>query len=127
MRALRVFGVLVLCLLVPGLVAAQTPPPPVHTSGPPPTVYVCTAGGQVVAVNGGTGAASVLFPANFTSDGTFNDCVIGPDGWLYIAKANQIVRINPSSPGNSDDQVATLPSSAGDARGLSFNITTLYI
>jgi hypothetical protein len=123
MRALRIVGVLVSCLLVPGVVAAQ-----VHTSGPAPTVYVCTAGGQVVTVDGATGAASVLFPANFSSDGSFNDCVVGPDGWLYIAKANQIVRINPSvTTANVDDPVATLPSGAGDARGLSFNITTLYI
>jgi hypothetical protein len=122
MRALRIVGVLVSCLLVPGVVAAQ-----VHTSGPAPTVYVCTAGGQVVSVNGATGSASVLF----TGPGaTYNDCVLGPDGWLYISKANQIVRINPDlAPSSIVEEPVGNPllQSAGEARGLSFNITTLYI
>jgi hypothetical protein len=85
-----------------------------------PAVYVCTPAAQVVAVNGTTGAAAVIY----TGSGTFDDCVLGPDGRLYVANDTQVLRFDPLHPTSTDEFVATLPTGA---RGLSFNVTTLYV
>ena len=44
-------------------------------------MYVCTAAAQVVKIYGATGAKTLF--ANGT--GSFDDCVVGPDGDPYIA------------------------------------------
>ena len=106
------------CLLAPTLALSQ----PVPLT--PPVVYVCTAAAQVVRVTGGT---SEVFA---TGTGVFDDCVLGPDGALYVANlqpTNQpkIIRVDLSAgdPGAITD-VATLPSRA---RGLAFNVNRLYV
>jgi sugar lactone lactonase YvrE len=85
-----------------------------------PTIYVSTFnGGQILAINGTTGATSVLFtggvppvivPASFAPE----DLVVGPDGMLYICDSlnRTIWRFNPGlSPSSTNPQVvATFPS-----------------
>lgn len=86
----------------------------------PATVYVCTAAGQVLAVDGGSGLTSVLYsrPA-----ATFDDCVLGPDGRLYISSGSTVRRVAFGAPA-TDELVTTLPSAA---RGLAFNVADLYV
>ena len=92
-----------------------------------PVVYVCTPEGQVLEVNGTT--ARVLAPRG----GAFDDCVLGPDGWLYISEVvagdpapNRIVRLDPDSTAPQLGLVATLPNAAAP-RGLAFNITAANV
>jgi len=102
-----------LMLVIPATVLAQSPP----------VVYVCTPDGQVLEVNGT--AARVLAPPG----GAFDDCVVGPDGWLYISEVlagdvspNRIERLDPNGPAPQLQLVATLPN-ASAPRGLAFNVT----
>ena len=69
---------IVLLLIAPAKASAATFP-----TRPPgsPDVYVCTAAAQVVKIYGATGAKTLF--ANGT--GSFDDCVVGPDGDPYIA------------------------------------------
>jgi hypothetical protein len=83
-------------------------------------VYVCTQAAQVVAVNATTKVAEVIY----TGSGSFSDCALGPDGRLYVANDSQVIRFDPQDPYGTDETVATLLSAA---RGLSFNVTTLYV
>lgn len=86
-----------------------------------PAVYICTPTSQVLAVDGTTGATSLLY----TGAGVFHDCVLGPDGRLYIANDNNILRINPTNTSESS-LVNSLPLSF-TPRSLAFNVSTLYI
>jgi hypothetical protein len=94
----------------------------------PATFYVCTAAAQVVEVSqDDTGTASTVIA---TGTGSFSDCVVGPDGGLYIGNDTQIVRIYPGVGATphvitSADVVASGLTSP--ARALSFNVWTLYI
>jgi hypothetical protein len=88
-----------------------------------PLVYVCTPDGQVLEVNGSAGRV-IASPG-----GAFDDCVVGPDGWLYISQVltgdvapNRIVRLDPASAAPPLQLVATLPN-ASAPRGLAFNVT----
>jgi hypothetical protein len=90
-----------------------------------PTAYVCTPDGQILKVNG-TAATVIL-----SGGGAFDDCVFGPDGRVYVSEflandpaPNRIERVDPDSASPMLEMVAALPSAP---RGLSFNITTLYI
>ena len=74
--------------VLPTALAALLLPPAVAIAQP--TLYVCTPAAQVLQVNGTTGTTSVLF----TGSGTFHGCVLGPDGRLYIANDNKIMRLN---------------------------------
>jgi hypothetical protein len=85
-----------------------------------PIVYVCTQAAQVVAVDATTKVATVIY----TGSGSFSDCALGPDGRLYIANGSQVLRLDPQDASNTDETVATFATAA---RGLSFNITTLYV
>jgi len=115
------FAFLGALLIAPAIASAALPPGPQGS----PTVYVCTADAQVLKIDGTTGASTVY--AN--GAGTFDDCVVGPDGQLYIANGSKIVRLDLSGTALSSTPVtvATLPSNAGAARGLAFNLSTLYI
>ena len=108
MRRIYALPALAALLVAPGEASAQ------------PTVYVCTPAAQVVAVDATTGAAAVIY----TGSGSFNDCALGPDGRLYVANDSQVLRFDPQHPAATDEPVATLPTAA---RGLSFNVTTLYV
>jgi len=108
MRTLKALPALAALLLAPGEATAQ------------PTVYVCTPAAQVVSVDATTKAAAVIYQGS----GSFGDCALGPDGRLYVANDNQVVRFDPQDPYGTDETVATLLSAA---RGLSFNVTTLYV
>jgi hypothetical protein len=108
MRFLRALPALAALLLVPAEAIAQ------------PTVYVCTQAAQVVAIDATTKAAAVIY----SGSGSFDDCALGPDGRLYVANGNQVLRFDPQNAFGTDEPVATLPTAA---RGLSFNITTLYV
>jgi hypothetical protein len=108
MRLLKALPALAAVLLAPGEAAAQ------------PTVYVCTPAAQVVAVDATSKAATLIY----TGSGAFSDCALGPDGRLYVANGNQVLRFDPANATGTDETVATFLSAA---RGLSFNITTLYV
>ena len=81
MRRASVASIVVLPI-APARASAGTFP-----TGPPgsPEVYVCTAAAQVVKIYGATGAKTLF--ANGTR--SFDDCVVGPDGDLYIANGLQ--------------------------------------
>jgi hypothetical protein len=92
-----------------------------------PLVYLCTPDGQILKVNGTT--ATVIL----SGGGAFDDCVLGPDGRLYVSEVvagdpapNRIERVNPAPVSGSPtlERIATLPSAP---RGLAFNISTLFI
>lgn len=93
------------------------------------TAYVCTPQGQVLkqAVNadGSPGVMEVLY----TGTGGFDDCVVGPDGWLYIASGAHILRLDPSSAGSAAASAAYLSGTPlpSHARSLAFNVSTLYV
>jgi hypothetical protein len=110
MRKLKALPALAALLLAPAEAAAQ------------PTVYVCTQAAQVVAVNATTKVAEVIY----TGSGSFSDCGLGPDGRLYIANDSQVIRFDPANPPPSG-QVETVAAFSSAARGLSFNVTTLYV
>jgi hypothetical protein len=105
--------------LLPGVAAAQ------------PVVYVCTQAAQVVKVD------ATNLPATtgviYNGSGSFNDCVFGPDGKLYVANqtatSNQVIRFDPASPPPSGQAqvVTTATALASAARSLRFNVTTLYV
>jgi hypothetical protein len=116
MSVSRALPALALLALLPGVAAAQ------------PVVYVCTQAAQVVKVD------ATNLPATtgviYNGLGSFNDCVFGPDGKLYVSQSatsssHQVIRFNPVTPPASGQAeiVATLSSAA---RGLAFNVTTLY-
>jgi hypothetical protein len=106
MRLLLPFGLAVV-LLAPALASAQ------------PNLYVCTPSAQVLTINGTTGALLDVF----TGTGTYHGCVLGPDGLLYIANDNNILRLNPTTHANS-----FLPGPLSfTPRDLAFNVSTLYI
>jgi hypothetical protein len=107
-------------LLLPVTLAAVLLAPAAASAQP--TLYVCTPTAQVLTVDGTSGATGVLY----TGAGSFHDCVLGPDGWLYIANDTNIVRVNATtgSPSPAPLNSSPLPSAA---RGLAFNVTTLYI
>ena len=111
-------AVLASLLLASAAIGAESPAGPQSS----PSFYVCTADAQVIKY--AAGVASIA--ANGT--GTFDDCVVGPDGGVYIANGAQVVRFYPSDsplPVTITDVVASgLPSAA---RGLAFNVKTLYI
>lgn len=99
---------------------------PVPTTGGPvgtPVVYVCTADATVLRLVGNAKPEQIA-----AGTGTFDDCVYGPDGYLYISNGRRVVRIDPTStarrPPAPEEAVKGLPS---DARGLAFNGPTLYI
>ena len=108
MRPLKALPALAALLLAPGQATAQ------------PTVYVCTPAAQVVAVDATTKAAAVIY----NGSGTFSDCALGPDGRLYVANGSQVLRFDPQNALRTHETVAALTSAA---RGLSFNVTTLYV
>ncbi len=128
MRA--VITVAALALLGASTVATAQPGPIPYpgNTGVHPVAYICTASAQVVRVTtpGGVATASVF--AN--GIGVFDDCVVGPDGLLYVANGQQDrqtrsyqIRVF----GNFAD-VATLPNlglrlgkQRHSARGLAFN------
>ena len=119
MRAISALPVLITMLLVPATAAAQT------------TMYVCTPAKQILKVVDGPGltvTTTVLYSNSL--DAPYDDCVVGPEGLLYVSSGSNILALNPLSlPSNAvaTPAVATLPPAAGDARGLAFNVTTLYI
>jgi len=82
-----------------------------------PTLYVCTPSAKILKVN--AGPPSVVF----SGTGTFEDCVLGPDGLLYIANDNSILRV--STDGASSSVIASGLSFR--VKSLAFNVTTLYI
>jgi hypothetical protein len=86
-----------------------------------PDVYVCTADATVLRVSGKLHTRLVA-----KGSGSFDDCVFGPDGLLYISNGTQIVRTGVSGWTTSTPAVVVggLPS---EARGLAFNGNTLYI
>src|SRR5919108_2878803 len=99
MRNVRWVIALTLLLITPGAALAQTAP----------TVYVCTPDGQIVRANDRTVILS--------GGGAFDDCVLGPDGRLYISEVvtgsspNRIVRVDPDSASPTRETIATtLPS-----------------
>lgn len=117
MRVVRVLAVVAAAFSVPGVGFAQT------------KAYVCTPTAQVIeqSVNadGSAAAAQVLF----TGTGAFDDCVLGPDGWLYVANGSNILRLDPANPATAAASAVyvnptPLPSTA---RGLAFNVSTLYV
>jgi len=69
---------------------------------------------------------AVLFTAGEGT--TFDDCVVGPDGWLYLSTAvgstYSVQRLNLSNVSGGLELLTTLTSKA---RGLAFNVATLYI
>src|SRR5207302_1270405 len=81
MRPLPILAALSVVLLAPALADAQ------------PTTYVCTPAAQVLTVDGTSGATAVLY----TGSGSFSDCVLGPDGWLYVSNGTSILRFDPTS------------------------------
>lgn len=109
MRSFRTLTALAAMLLAPGAAAAQ------------PTAYICTPTGQVLTVNGTTGTTAVIY----TGSGGFDDCVVGPDGWLYVSNDFNILRLDPASP--SSVEFVTSPSLPSKAMGLAFNVATLYV
>jgi hypothetical protein len=96
-------------LLAPGVAAAAGP-----------TLYVCTPTAQILTVDVTSKATAVLF----TGSGTFSDCVLGPDGWIYVANGTNIIRVNQAGTASPTPVASSLGS---EARGLAFNVTTLYI
>jgi hypothetical protein len=129
MRAVVTVAALAL-LLAPTTATAQ----PVSYPGNPgwhPVAYICTAAAQVVRVttNASGGVASAIVYANGAS-GSFDDCVVGPDGFLYVANGNKIVKIDlsetslPTTP--ESPAVAELTPSSRRIRGLAFNGNVLY-
>jgi hypothetical protein len=116
MRVLRVLLWLAPFSVIPAVAEAQT------------TAYICTADAQVVRQTANpapaTGGTSVWYTGG--KKASFDDCVVGPDGWLYISSGSSILRISlevPTAPGGA--AALTLLESA--ARGVAFNGTTLYI
>jgi hypothetical protein len=113
----RALPALALLALLPNIAAAQ------------PVVYVCTQAAQVVKVDATNLPASTSVLYNGL--GSFNDCIFGPDGKLYVSQSatsssHQVIRFDPASPpgsGLAETVATTLPSAA---RGLAFNVTTLY-
>ena len=60
-----------------------------------PTNCVCLdPAAQVVAVDATTKAAAVIY----SGSGSFSDCVLGPDGRLYVANDNEVLRFDPQIP-----------------------------
>jgi hypothetical protein len=102
-------------LVVGGLMLSAAP------ASAQPDLYVCTPSAQVLLVNGTSGATSVLY----TGTGSFYDCVLGPDGRLYIANGTSILRINTNGTGAETVNASSPLASA--ARDLAFNVTTLYV
>ena len=84
-----------------------------------PTLYVCTPTGKILKVDGTSGDTTTLYSGTTA----LHDCVFGPDGRVYAANGNNIVRID-SDGGNFTTVTTDLDSAA---RGLAFNVTTLYI
>ena len=57
-----------------------------------------------------------------------HDCVLGPDGSLYVANDNNILRMNPDGKTSQlDGRVNGRRSTVGGREALAFNVTTLYI
>lgn len=121
MRALRVAALAAAVLGFPALASAQT-------DAAPTDVYLCTPDGQVVRqivnASGTAGAITLWYTGNRGE--AFDDCVVGPDGWLYISSGASVLRLSlttPTAPG-----AASVVSLVGSpARGLAFNVTTLYV
>lgn len=104
-------GVALLLILPPAVLAQSAP-----------AVYVCTPDGQVLEVNGTAGRVIAT-----ESGGAFDDCVLGPDGWLYISEVlggatplNRVVRLDPAS---TSPQLSVVTTLASAPRGLAFNVT----
>jgi hypothetical protein len=114
MRALRLVAFLGAALSMPVLASAQT------------SAYICTPDAQVLRYTpGSTGPVTDLWYTGNKKE-AFDDCVVGPDGWLYIASGSSILRLDLSTP--TATGAAPLLSLVGSAaRGLAFNINTLYI
>src|SRR5215211_7729680 len=104
-----------------GFAAAVLITPTVVVAQPVPAAYVC--GGSQVTKIVGTSASGLLSAGN----ANFEDCLVGPDGRLYIANGTEIDRLDPTNKTTAKatfEFVATVPSTA---RGLAFNVQTLYI
>jgi hypothetical protein len=87
-----------------------------------PTLYVCTPSARILKVN--AGAPSVLY----TGTGRFDDCVLGPDGRLYVANDNNILQLDPTSPTTALATATFIASGLQyTVKALAFNVTTLYI
>ena len=129
-----IWAVTMASLLLPALAHSQ----PVQYPGTPgthPFVDVCTAAGQAGRVTSGSTPTAVgtgvLF-ANGPAGSIFNDCVVGPDGWLYIASQSEIQKVDlpATSLPAATQLVVGLPKVQGNqwlARGLAFNVNTLYV
>jgi hypothetical protein len=59
-----------------------------------------------------------------TGTDSFHDCVLGPDGWLYVANGTSILRLNVNP--DAEDLDPESLSAGVQVRGLGFNVTTLY-
>jgi len=91
------------------------------------TIYICTPDGQVIRQlvdASGTIGTNLLYTGNRNE--AFTDCVVGPDGWLYIASGASVIRINPATPPRSGS-ATTLSLVGSTAQSLAFNVSTLYI
>jgi hypothetical protein len=92
------------------------------------TTYLCTPDGQVlkqaVNANGSSGGTTIWYTGNKKE--AFDDCVVGPDGWLYISSGASILRLklDAATPNGTAPVLAVLGSAA---RGIAFNVNTLYI
>ena len=116
MRLFRVVLWFAATLSLPALASAQTP------------IYICTADAQVlrqVANPVPTSGATTLWYTGGKKE-SFDDCVVGPDGWLYISSGFSIQRISldTATPNGGASLVALLGSAS---RGLAFNGSILYI
>ena len=116
MRALRVAALVAAAIGLPSLASAQA------------TGYICTPDGQVlrqtINPNGTSGGTTLWYTG--TKNQEFGVCDVGPDGWLYIASASSILRLNLNSP-TPDGQAPVLALLPSAVRGFAFNVTTLYI
>jgi hypothetical protein len=115
-RPLSFMAIVAAALSLPLTASAQT------------TAYVCTPDAQVIRqpVNeaGAAGPADLWYTGGKKE--SFNDCVVGPDGWLYIASGSSVLRLNLSTPtATGGAPLLALVGSA--ARGLAFNVNTLYV
>jgi hypothetical protein len=116
MRALRVAAFVAAAMAPATIASAQM------------TGYICTPDGQVlkqtINPNGTSGGTTLLYTGNKNQE--FGVCELFPDGWLYIASASSIIRIDPNqqTPSGGAAVVALFPS---PVRGIGINVTTLYV
>lgn len=114
MRALRIMAFVAAAIGLPSVASGQT------------AGFICTPDAQVLKVadvNATTAQTTIWYTGGRNE--SFDDCVVGPDGWLYISSGASILRLSLTTPTASG--AAPVISLLGSAsRGLAFNVATLY-